>query len=294
VALTESRLRGRFTDDAVLQLGLAFAIQAQRVHEGNFLDVEPSELQWLQSNPLWKIAQEITRRIAISPYDKWPESEIASIVMYLLVVGRNERWPDDLQVDISLEGTIWEMIQVLRQTDATANLADDRILYEGLVNQIVPAYYQHRFGIWLPLSLPEFSIDEKYAAEVNLARQMAQVFYTQTQVQLSPENEKSIALLLRAATLRLQTDLQRQILVICPSGMATAQLLVARLKVHFPGLGTYKVISIRDLTMQVANNARFILTTIPLPRAAAGNVPVLQVHPLLLPEDVSAITKLLD
>jgi mannitol operon transcriptional antiterminator len=293
VAFAEAQLGGRFTDEAVLHLGLAFAIQAQRVQQEKYVEVNSEQLTWLQNNPFWCVAVKIAQRLASSPYEKWPEGEIASIVMYLLSAARNERWPGDLEMDKALEEIILSMIQTLAQNHRDLNLEEDRVLFDGLVNLLVPAYYLDKFTIWQPASSTEVSMIEHYAADVAVAAQMAEVFFERTGVKLSNEAIAGLAMLIRAAVLREQADRQQQVLVICPSGMATAQLLVARLKVYFPGLGMFKVISMRDLTPQVAATARFILTTVPLPAGIAGKAPVLQVHPLLMPENIAAITKLL-
>jgi mannitol operon transcriptional antiterminator len=82
-------------------------------------------------------------------------------------------------------------------------------------------------------------------------------------------------------------------MVICPSGMATAQLLVARLHARFPNLSNLEVISLRDLTPALISSADLILTTVPLPRQYANNPKVIQVHPLLIPEDIETITQFL-
>jgi mannitol operon transcriptional antiterminator len=293
VAFAEAQLGGRFTDEAVLQLGLAFAIQSQRVHAGKFVEIPAAQLKSLQQNPVWGVAVKTAQRLAESPYDRWPESEIASIAMYLLSAARNERWPDDIDMDAMLEETVTELIRRLTEAYRSMNLAEDRTLYDGIVNHLVPAYYGQRFGIWLPPSLPEFPMTDQDAGEMQLVEELSNVFFARTNVKLSAENVASIAMLLRAALLREQAGRQRRVLVVCPSGMATAQLLMARLKVYFPGLGIFKVISLRDLSPQFASTAYFIITTVPLPPNATGQVPVLQVHPLLMPEDVTAITKLL-
>ncbi|MCE1253633.1 MAG: hypothetical protein LWX83_08815 [Anaerolineae bacterium] len=294
VAFAEAQLGGRFTDEAVLQLGVVLAIQAQRVHQGKYAVVEAERLTWLQNNPLWPVALKIAQRLAFSPYEKWPDDEVATIVMHLLSAGRNERWPGDLDMDAMLEDSIREMINYLARVYQSNKLLEDRVLFDGVVNLLVPAYYRSHFNIWYPSSSSDISIIEQYAGDIQIANDLADIFYTHTNVRLSTENVAGLAMLIRAAVLREQTGRQQQLLVICPSGMATAQLLVARLKVYFPGMGTYKVISMRDLTPQLAGTARFIITTVPLPSTAVGKTPVLQVHPLLMPEDITAITKMLD
>ena len=294
VAFAESQLGGRFTDEAVLQLGVVLAIQAERVHQGKYVSIDPERVAWLQTNPLWPVAVKIGQRLAQSPYENWPDDEIASIVMSLLSAGRNERWPGDLDMDAVLEESIREMINHLARVYLTNKLLEDRVLFDGVVNLLVPAYYRSYFNIWYPSSSSDISIIEQYAGDIQLANDLADIFFTHTGIRLSTDNVAGLAMLLRAAVLREQAGRQQQLLVICPSGMATAQLLVARLKVYFPGMGTYRVISMRDLTPQLAGTARFIITTVPLPSGTVGKTPVLQVHPLLMPEDITAITKMLD
>jgi mannitol operon transcriptional antiterminator len=99
--------------------------------------------------------------------------------------------------------------------------------------------------------------------------------------------------LLRAAYIRNRSYRFNRVIVICPSGMATAQLLVARLHARFPNLSNLEVISLRDLTPTLISAADLILTTVPLSRQYANNTKVIQVHPLLMPEDIEAITQFL-
>jgi mannitol operon transcriptional antiterminator len=85
----------------------------------------------------------------------------------------------------------------------------------------------------------------------------------------------------------------RKVIVVCPSGMATAQLLMARLEARFPRLGAVRVVPLRKLDDQVAASAELILTTVPLPKELTHNFKVIQVHPLLMPADIDAITRFL-
>jgi mannitol operon transcriptional antiterminator len=103
----------------------------------------------------------------------------------------------------------------------------------------------------------------------------------------------NLAMLLRAAAIRNRRLQTRRVTVICPSGMATAQLLVARLEARFPRLGSFNVVSLRELSPATIANSDLILTTVPLPQGLTENVTVIQVHPLLMPQDIDAITQFL-
>jgi mannitol operon transcriptional antiterminator len=107
------------------------------------------------------------------------------------------------------------------------------------------------------------------------------------------ENDLNIlAMLLRAAFIRNRSYLEH-VIVVCPSGMATAQLLCARLSVRFPYLSSMEVVSLRDLTSAMVLSADLILTTVPLPRQYTSSPKVIKVHPLLMPEDIETITNFL-
>lgn len=109
-----------------------------------------------------------------------------------------------------------------------------------------------------------------------------------------PQSEiDNLVVLLRAAFIRNRTYRFERIIIVCPSGMATAQLLVARLNARFPYLSNLEVTSLRDLTPALVASADLILTTIPLPKQYASNSRIIQVHPLLMPEDIEAITQFL-
>ena len=121
---------------------------------------------------------------------------------------------------------------------------------------------------------------------------MAEIIAERTAVSLPESEINNIALLLRAAYIREQPNRIQEVIVVCPSGMATAQLLVARLKTRFPRLGVLRVVSMRELNQELTARAELIITTVPLPGSTVKNQSnVIQVHPLLLPEDVERITQ---
>jgi mannitol operon transcriptional antiterminator len=96
---------------------------------------------------------------------------------------------------------------------------------------------------------------------------------------------------LRAEFVRARPARARRVLVVCPSGIATTQLLIARLKVRFPRLGTLEVLPMRELTATRIEDADLIISTVPLTLPANLPIDVIQVHPMLRPEDVVALTQ---
>ena len=292
VTFAEDQLGGRFTDDAVLYLALVLAIQTQRVQTGNALQLEERTWAWLQELGVWPTAVQISRHLGRQLHSNWPDSEIAAIAMHILAAPRNERWPGDLEIDQTFTELIDELVQHITAAFNIAGLEQDKTLRDGLVIQIIPACLRHRFGLWLPPSLPTMTLSEKYTFELNLACSLAEIIAERTAVSLPESEINNIALLLRAAYIREQPNRIQEVIVVCPSGMATAQLLVARLKTRFPRLGVLRVVSMRELNQELTARAELIITTVPLPGSTVKNQSnVIQVHPLLLPEDVERITQ---
>ncbi len=290
VAYAETQLGGRFTDDAVLYLGLVLAIQAARVQSGNVLEIEAETLAWFKGLPIWQVAEQIGKRLAWRLNIDWPESEVASISMHLLAAPRNERWPGDLELDGSFKLLIDEILQGVADAYGMPSLGQDRTLRDGIVNHIVPACMRQRFLLWLPAPPEATTLSDRYSIERELARNLGELVEKRVGVALPGSEINNLALLLRASFIRERPNQIRQVFVVCPSGMATAQLLVARLKANFPRMETLKVVSVRELTSGSADHADLIITTVPLPIELQEKFAVIQVHPLLLPEDVKSIT----
>lgn len=291
VAYAEAQLGGRFTDDAVLHLALALAIQTQRIQDEQITSVSPAQLTWLQTLPVWPIAAQIAKRLGWRMVGGWPDSEIAHVAMYTLAAPRNERWPGDLDIDGSFSDLIDQLVQHVVNAYNLPNLTEDKTLRDGLVIHIVPACFRQRFALWMPSLSPTTALSERYVFEYDLAHQLGEIVTKHANVVLPDDEINNIALLLRAAYIRERPNRLQRVIVVCPSGMATAQLLVARLKTRFPRLGTLEVLSLRELNSKRTASAELIITTAPLPETVSKNIKVIQVHPLLLPEDIETITQ---
>lgn len=292
VTYAETQLGGRFSDDSVLYLVLVLAVQAERIHSGYIVKkIDAEVLSWLQTLNIWPIAAYIARNLGRQVGRNWPETEIALVAMHLLTAPRNERWPDDLEIDGSFGGLVDELTQYIADAYGLPSLVHDKTLHDGLVTHIVPTSLRHRFEIWAPMDFSATELPQTFAFERELASAMAKIVEKQVGVALPVSESNNIALILRAAYIRERPNHLQEVIVICPSGMATAQLLVARLKARFPRIGDFRVVSLRDIDREKPETMQLVITTVPLPSTSAEKLNnVIQVHPLLLPEDVEKIT----
>jgi mannitol operon transcriptional antiterminator len=291
ITWAEAALGGRFTDQAVAQLELALALQAQRIRAKRWVSFDQATLAWMRVPAVWPVAEVIGLAL-------WPDlpnpirtAETAALMVYLLCGARDEPWRHDLVADTSFHALIERLLEHIADIYRAPELAHDRLLREGLEAHVLPACVRQRFALWAP---PRDVIDtqtERYATERDVAQQLAADVASHTGVDLPEDALDDLVLLLRAAIIRVRPERARRVLVVCPSGMATTQLLIARLRARFSRLGSFEVLSVRDLSAERIAAADLIITTIPLTLATTPHVDVIQVHPMLHPEDIAALTQ---
>lgn len=289
VAYAETQLGGRFTDDAVLHLALVFAIQAHRVRAGHRLVIKPEWLNWLEAQKVWPVAVEVSATMWADLAPNSLTSEVAGIAMHLLAGLRSHMWPGDLEIDLALTDLVSTLMAEVARAFHTPALRHDASLRDGLVAHIIPAFMRQRFGLWTPPSWSDGAISRKWQQEYRIAQVLAQVMTERTGIVLPDGEIDTLALLLRAAFVRERPNHPKRVYIICPSGMATSQLLMARLKARFPSLDILGVLSLRELSSKRVTDAQLLITTVPL-QAPRSGLQVIQVHPLLTAENIEAIT----
>ena len=294
VAKAEEQLGGRFTDDAVLHLALIFAIRSSRIRAGNHLLVNDGLLALLKETKMWSVATYVANRLGRESQSIWKSADIAGITMEMMSAPRNDTFPGELERESDFSALGERLLDHISQSYGISKLKHDHTLQNGLLNNIVPACFRQRYNLWFPTALNNAGLPEiSYEKENAVAKEISILVREFTGVELPESEVNNLVVLLRAAFIRNRAYRFDRVFVICPSGMATAQLLVARLHARFPNLSNLEVISLRDLTPALVSSADLILTTVPLPRQYANHEKVIQVHPLLMPKDIESITQYL-
>lgn len=290
VGRAEAALGGRFAEEAVGELALALAIQIQRVRRGWTVTWDDETLAWIRSQAPWPVAEELGAQL-------WPtlprpelEAENAALAVQLLARPRDEPWRSDLAGDRTFRGLIEQQLGRIAAAYATPALAHDQLLRDGLEALLLPACVRRRFGLWMPRRTIALQ-GERQSLERELAARIAAEVAAATGMELPHDAEEELALLLRAAAVRARPERSRHIIVVCPSGMATTQLLVARLRTRLPRLGTFEVVPMRALSAERVAEADLIISTVPLSLPEDLRIPVVQVHPMLKSEDITALSQ---
>ncbi len=291
IAYAEASLGGRYTDDAVLYLGMVLAVQTLRQRNGHLMELTEDQISMVSQFSAWTVAKKVFSINTGRRENGLPDAEIAFLAMHLLSAMRNERWPSDNEADESFSQLIADVINDVVSLYEIEELREDFSLRDGLYAHIYPACMRHRFSLSPVKMRTESLLPDRYEFEHSVAQKISSRIETQLGTTLLPVEVNNIALLLRAAYIRERPVAERHIIVVCPSGMATAQLLVARLKARFPRLGVYTILSVRDLDVDNLAAASLVITTTRLSLNLTNDIAVIQVHPLLMPDDVESITK---
>lgn len=291
VGYVEMALNGRFTDNAVLYLALVIAIQKQRILNGQIAQtIHPAFNK--QAHPkVWQVATKVLAQLEISLPEKQQECEAAYLTMHLLAGSRSGIWPIDLEMDEPFGALLNSLVRGIAQAYRVPAMQADTALREGLAAHLIPAFMRQQFNLWAPPIGYIRNLPERYGFETTIATTLAEEISTETGIILPEDEVNNLVLLLRAAFIRERPNRLNRVIVVCPSGMATAQLLVARLKARFPRLGQLDVLSLRELDVQQLESAQLIITTVPLPKDYSDRSSVIQVHPLLSAEDIAVITQ---
>lgn len=291
VTLAETELGGRFVDDVVAPLALGIAIQRQRIFAGQHVIWKAEALRWIQRQATWHVAERMVAR-------QWPglaqntlKAETAALALLLTAEARDDPWPDDLGTQPEFRALIERLMQQIAETYAMPELIHDELLRDGLRAHVLPACVRQRFSLWTSPKSMTISPGEHYSPEGEIVAQVGQTIETVTGLALPANAHDDIILLVRAALVRARPERSRRILVVCPSGMATTQLLVARLKARLPRLGSFEVVPARALTAERIADADLIIATVPLELPPELKIDIIQVHPMLHPEDIVALTQ---
>lgn len=293
VIFIEDSLGGRFTDEAVLYLALVFSILLARIKMGEHIQMNESELEKFSGTPEWKAAEKMVNNI--DPYEAplWEQGDIAYVVMHIFSSPLLENWVSDLEKVNGYKDLFEELLIAINSLYKIDGLTEDPTLRDGIINYLIPVFNQRLYGLWFPKADVDLSSITECEDEFALVDQLSGIILRRASISLEKEDKCMLVAFLRAAYIRLRSYQFSNVLLVCPSGMATAQLLTARLKTRFPHLGKLTVVSFRELDAQKVATADLIITLMPLAEDFGKDKPIIQVSPQLLQCDIDAITAFL-
>lgn len=269
-------------------LAADLAVIAFRIAADRGTHLEPGALRSLVDHPVWETAATIGRQIGEMNGEPLTDSEIGGITEHLLGMAqliepdRNSPQADNALVIKSVELASEQLHRGLKDDDALA--------------QSLTAHFSRlriRIAYGLPVHNPLLvEVAERYPEVHEVALSITELVSGELGAPISEDEAGFVTMYLSGAMERLHLKPRPKAIVVCPSGLATAWILVSRIQAEFPELELVEVVAAGAFEHRPNVEADVIISTVPLDSAVFGT-PVLVVNALLPAEDVRRVSRLL-
>jgi len=278
--LGETFASGR--SDVVFALFLA--VSTTRLSTGNRVSVEAGLHRSVMDHPVAASVMDIVSDIEKVLGSALPVEEVVAIAEYLLGLGALSA--------VSAETLASTRDLVDRVIDTAGErlhlaLSDDRELRRGLALHLGRLNVRLRHGLPIQNPLRE-EVTTRYPDVHSVAGEIAALIEEEMGLSINEDEVCFITMYLAGAMERARLRPRRRALVVCPSGMATAWVLVSRIQAEFPELELVEVLSERGYEALSHDDFDLVITTITLEEI---NAPVVVVNPLLSASDVARVAR---
>lgn len=284
----ESETNYLFTDQTFNGLIIHIAIGIERLKDNNSIFMNKEIIDKLKNKKEYQIATFIANKIQKKLNINIPKSEIAYMCLHILGSKSLENI-DKNNLDNLLSAVDPQIISIAENIIEMAEdildirLKDDKKLLTGLVLHLRPAVNRLKYGLSLRNPILS-SIKENYPNVFGAAWAASILFEETIGVPIKEEEVGFIALHLGAALERKNINIK--LLLVCGSGIGTAQLLSSKLNENFANIEIIDSIAMHKLKNYNLKNIDLIISTVPINPLEK---PYLQVNPLLLEKDIESV-----
>lgn len=266
---------------------IALAIKRSNFSDYDFLSKR--QAKYLMSKHEYEVARFIFERLEMYYDIRIPEKEVLFITLYLI---GNQSAPsltskNQLQQEDRLVKVIKHM-NLIMQNKLMTRFRDPDNLVNGLLLHLKPAIYRAKYGIYIENELLEdFKTD--YANLFESAKHAVRYAEEEYDIRFSEEEIAYIAMHYGSALVggSVETSLETKVMVVCTSGLGTANMLNARLKELFSNIHIVETLSLQMLKEKKSLEAELIVSTVPI---SGLKTPVLVVNPLIPQEDFERLS----
>ncbi len=285
VSNAESKLKFRFSDEAFISLVIHVAISIERLKHKKDVKLSKAVLNNLKQKDEYVIAQQMAKEIEEKFNVVLSESEIGYIVLHIIGTKMQQNKIEDVNLELEDEESIElavimskEIINIAERA-LSLDLSNDKQLLNGLILHLRPTINRLKYGLTLRNPLLN-DIKENYPEIYGVAWMTSVVFEKYLGKKVAEEEIGYIALHLGAAVERAKKPLKA--LVVCTTGIGTAQLLAARLEKSFKQIEIKDIVSSVSLHESILNDIDIVISTVPI----EINKPFINISPLLTQNDI--------
>ena len=278
--LGETLTSGR--SDVVFALFLAVSIT--RLQAGHRVSVEAGLHRSVMDHPVAASVLAMVSDIEQVLGSGLPVEEVAAITEYLLGLDALDAVSSET---MAITQELFDRVISTAGERLHIALGDDRELRRSLALHLGRLSVRLRHG--LPIHNPlRDEVTARYPDVYSVAGEIATLVEVEMGLSINDDEVCFITMYLAGAMERARLHPRRRALVVCPSGMATAWVLVSRIQAEFPELELVEVLSESGYEALSHDKFDLVITTITLKEI---NAPVVVVSPLLSASAVARVAR---
>ncbi|QIB27627.1 BglG family transcription antiterminator [Caloranaerobacter azorensis] len=263
-------------------------ISIERLKQNKDIKMDLNQLSAIKQKKEFQIAKWISKRIEKEFNINVPECEVGFIALHVLgsKVQQNYKIDDTESVLENMDPLIINLaneIITLIGNILSVDFSQDKKLLVGLVLHLRPAINRLKYGLSLRNPLLN-EIKNNYPSVFGATWAISVLFEKHLGVKVNEEEIAYIATHIGAALERLNN--KTRAIVVCNSGIGTAQLVAVRLQKTISDLEIVNIISSHDVAKMKENDFDIIISTIPINYSLK---PVIQINPIVSPKDIERI-----
>lgn len=284
----ENKMDVLLTDEAFAGLLVHIAICIQRIRNNKDIKMSSEKLNNIKSHKEYKIASWIANRIEKEFGINIPEPEIGYISLHILGAKIQEGFYsfEAREIINNVDSTILEFtkeIIALIGNILSIDFSRDEKLLAGLVLHLRPAINRLKYGLSLRNPLLE-EIKNKYPSIFGAAWATSALFEKFFGTKVTEEEIGYLAIHIGAALERL--DSKTRGIIVCSTGIGTAQLVAVRLEREIRDLEIVDITSVHDINKIKPTDFDIIISTIPL---KYNSKPTIQISVFVTENDIERV-----
>ena len=291
IADAEKKLDLNFSDESYGSLAIHIAIAIKRIQDGNEINNNNLPINNLKSNKEYLVAKSMVKDIEKYYKVIFKEAEIQYLYLHIAGTKYMENPLEDLEVDLNLQDELCQSIanEIIDVVEKVYNedFHSDIQFYNGLMIHLRPTMNRLEYGMMLKNPLLS-QIKQMYPKAYGVAWMTNDIFEKYLGKTITDEEIGYITIHIEAA-LERKSGLIKTIIV-CSTGMGTAQLLATKIQKRFRQIDLVNVESYASFLSKDNANVDLILSTIPI----KTNIPSLLVSPLLTTENIKKILNFIE
>ncbi|MDT2512329.1 BglG family transcription antiterminator, partial [Enterococcus avium] len=273
----------KLSDDHFQSLVLSISIFVLRLEKGFHIEQQDNFLfENVETLKTFFLANELVENLELDNSIKLDSNDFEYLNRQLIAHGFEPRLRD-LAIQKEYDAVVRKMIQEMSDS-IQVDLTKDEKLYMNILYHLVSMIYRSKLNV--PLSNPLLEeIKREYSVLYSTTWLILAGMEKKLDIRLTDDEVAFMMIHFQGAIDRLSAN--RKILIVCPTGIGTSELIANRLKRVFSPQDIVEVVSLRTLYKRDLNKIDLVISSVQLEKI---DVPVTYVSPLMSKQDLKKVS----